>query len=90
MASRIGLRAPVHSTAAGKVLAADLSPAELESVLAAATFARMTPRTITSQDEFLAELATGTPASRPGEWTDTGVGHSTAAQARPPTPRPHP
>ena len=57
MASRIGLRAPVHSTAAGKVLAADLSPAELESVLAGATFARMTPSTITSRDEFLAELA---------------------------------
>jgi DNA-binding IclR family transcriptional regulator len=57
MASRIGLRAPVHSTAAGKVLAANLSPAELESVLADATFARMTPRTITSRDEFLAELA---------------------------------
>ena len=57
MASRIGLRAPVYSTAAGKVLAADLSPAELESVLAGATFARRTPRTITSRDAFLAELA---------------------------------
>jgi DNA-binding IclR family transcriptional regulator len=39
------------------VLAADLSPAELESVLAGATFARMTPHTVTSRDEFLAELA---------------------------------
>jgi DNA-binding IclR family transcriptional regulator len=57
MASRIGLRAPVHSTAAGKVLVADLPPNELESVLAGATFAPMTPRTITSRDDFLAELA---------------------------------
>jgi DNA-binding IclR family transcriptional regulator len=57
MASRIGLRAPVHSTAAGKVLAADLPPAELESVLAGVTFARMTPNTIVSREDFLAELA---------------------------------
>jgi DNA-binding IclR family transcriptional regulator len=57
MASRIGLRAPVHSTAAGKVLAADLPPAALEGVLAGVTFARMTPNTITSREDFLAELA---------------------------------
>jgi len=57
MASRIGLRAPVHSTAAGKVLTADLPPAALESVLAGVTFARMTPNTITSREDFLAELA---------------------------------
>jgi DNA-binding IclR family transcriptional regulator len=56
MASRIGLRASVHSTAAGKVLTADLPPAELESVLAGVTWTRMTPRTITSRDGFLAEL----------------------------------
>ena len=57
MASRIGLRAPVHSTAAGKVLVADLPPAALEGVLAGVTFARMTPNTITSREGFLAELA---------------------------------
>jgi DNA-binding IclR family transcriptional regulator len=57
MASRIGLRAPVHSTAAGKVLVADLPPAELESVLAGVTFARMTPNTLTSREDYLAELA---------------------------------
>jgi DNA-binding IclR family transcriptional regulator len=57
MASRIGLRAPVHSTAAGKVLVADLPPAALEGVLAGVTFTRMTPNTITSRDGFLAELA---------------------------------
>jgi DNA-binding IclR family transcriptional regulator len=57
MASRIGLRAPVHSTAAGKVLVADLPPKEMEAVLAGVTFARATPNTITSRTEYLAELA---------------------------------
>jgi DNA-binding IclR family transcriptional regulator len=57
MASRIGLRAPVHSTAAGKVLAADLPPAELEGVLTGVTFDRMTANTLTSREEFLSELA---------------------------------
>lgn len=57
MASRIGRRAPVHSTAGGKVLAADLSAAELDEVLAAATFRRATPNTITDPGEFRAELA---------------------------------
>ncbi len=57
MASRIGLRGPVHSTAAGKVLVADLPPAELEAVLAAVTFARATPHTITTREGYLAELA---------------------------------
>lgn len=57
MASRIGLRAPVHSTAAGKVLVADLAPAELERVLAGTGFARATPNTITTREGYLAELA---------------------------------
>lgn len=56
MASRIGLRAPVHSTAAGKVLLADLPPAELESALAGATFARATANTLTTREAYLAEL----------------------------------
>jgi DNA-binding IclR family transcriptional regulator len=57
MASRIGLRGPVHSTAAGKVLVADLPPAELETVLTSVTFARATPNTITTREGYLAELA---------------------------------
>ncbi|MDN5915369.1 MAG: IclR family transcriptional regulator [Pseudonocardia sp.] len=57
MASRIGLRAPVHSTAAGKVLVADLPAAELERVLAGTGFARATPNTITTREGYLAELA---------------------------------
>jgi DNA-binding IclR family transcriptional regulator len=56
MASRIGLRAPVHSTAAGKVLVADLPPADLDAVLGAVTFTRATPNTLTTREDFLAEL----------------------------------
>ena len=58
MASRIGLRAPVHSTAAGKVLLADLPRAELEAILADLELPRITPNTITDRDAFRAELAT--------------------------------
>lgn len=58
MASRIGLRAPVHSTAAGKVLVADLPPAALDEVLAGVTFTAATPHTITDRQTYLAELAT--------------------------------
>ena len=57
MASRIGLRAPVHSTAAGKVLVADLPPAELERVLGGVSFTAPTANTITTRDGYLAELA---------------------------------
>jgi DNA-binding IclR family transcriptional regulator len=58
MASRIGLRAPVHSTAAGKVLLAGLPPVERDAVLAGVAFAPATPRTITRREDYLAELAT--------------------------------
>lgn len=57
MASRIGLRGPVHSTAAGKVLVADLPEPELEVLLAGLTFARATPNTITDVAAYRAELA---------------------------------
>ena len=56
MASRIGLRAPVHSTAAGKVLVADLPAAELTALLGALRFAPATGNTITDADAFRAEL----------------------------------
>lgn len=66
MASRIGLRAPVHSTAAGKVLLADLPPAELDPLLAELTFPRITANTITDRTAFRAELA----AVRAQGWSD--------------------
>jgi len=57
MASRIGLRAPVYSTAAGKVLVADLPAGELNDLLGLLSFAPATPNTITDTDAFRAELA---------------------------------
>ncbi|MBP2370957.1 IclR family transcriptional regulator [Pseudonocardia parietis] len=57
MASRIGLRGPVHSTAAGKVLLADLSPAAAGQVLDGTDFVARTPNTITDRGAYLTELA---------------------------------
>jgi DNA-binding IclR family transcriptional regulator len=56
MASRIGLRAPVHSTAAGKVLVADLPETELADVLAQVSFTPATENTITDATAYRAEL----------------------------------
>ncbi|HWN35758.1 MAG TPA: IclR family transcriptional regulator [Pseudonocardia sp.] len=58
MASRIGLRAPVHSTAAGKVLVADLPEAELVDLLTSVSFAPATENTITDAAAFRVELGT--------------------------------
>jgi DNA-binding IclR family transcriptional regulator len=57
MASRIGLRGPVHSTAAGKVLVADLAWPDLEHLLVEVDFAPHTPNTLTTREAYLAELA---------------------------------
>ena len=57
MVSRIGLRAPVHSTAAGKVLVSDLAQAELDRLLADTTYPTRTPNTITDEAGYRAELA---------------------------------
>lgn len=57
MASRIGLRAPVHSTAAGKVLVADLAEAELDALLSGLAFPRRTSNTIVDAQAYRAELA---------------------------------
>jgi DNA-binding IclR family transcriptional regulator len=56
MASRIGLHAPVHSTAAGKVLLADLPGDELDGILAGFGFPAVTPNTITDRTAYLTEL----------------------------------
>lgn len=57
MASRVGLRGPVHSTAAGKVLLADLAPAATARVLDGADLGARTPNTITDRDAYLTELS---------------------------------
>lgn len=56
MQSRIGLRAPLHCTAVGKVYLADMSDAELDQWLAGADLAPRTPRTIIDPDVLRAEV----------------------------------
>lgn len=56
MASRIGLRAPVHCTAAGKTLVAQLAPAERDELIAELAFVPRTSNTITDPGDFRAEL----------------------------------
>lgn len=56
MASRIGLRAPVHCTAAGKTLVAELAPADREELIAELALVPRTPNTITDPNAFRAEL----------------------------------
>ncbi|GLZ36075.1 IclR family transcriptional regulator [Lentzea sp. NBRC 105346] len=56
MYSRIGRRAPLHCTAVAKILLADLSPVELQKVLASMEFTPLTANTLTSPDAYMAEL----------------------------------
>jgi DNA-binding IclR family transcriptional regulator len=57
MYSRVGLRAPVHCTAVGKVLVADLDASARQRLVAGLDFIVFTERTITSVESFEAELA---------------------------------
>lgn len=57
MYSRIGLRAPLHSTAVAKVLLADLPEDELATVVAGIEFTPRAANTITDPAELLAEIA---------------------------------
>jgi DNA-binding IclR family transcriptional regulator len=57
MFSRIGLRANLNSTAVAKVILADLPDPELHRFVASMDFARRTPNTMTSPEEFLDEIA---------------------------------
>jgi IclR family transcriptional regulator, pca regulon regulatory protein len=53
-----GATFPAHATAMGKVLLADVSPAEVRSVAAVHPFTRFTDRTVTNVTRFLSELRT--------------------------------
>ncbi len=53
----VGTYDPVHCTAAGKVLAAGLSVAELAQILAMHPLVPLTPNTIVHEGEFLTHLA---------------------------------
>jgi IclR family transcriptional regulator, acetate operon repressor len=58
LVSTPGMKRPLNCTALGKALLAFLPGVEQERLLAALTFERMTPRTITSPGRFRKELAT--------------------------------
>ena len=49
---------PIHSSALGKIISAELSDEEVRGILAVEGMPALTTRTITSPDAFLAELAT--------------------------------
>ncbi|WP_030450645.1 IclR family transcriptional regulator [Herbidospora cretacea] len=57
MASRVGMRLPLHSTAIGKCVLAHLPPDELAGILATAGLPARTPATFTSPGLLAAELA---------------------------------
>ncbi|MFD2422453.1 IclR family transcriptional regulator [Amycolatopsis pigmentata] len=56
MYSRIGLRAPLHCTAVGKVLVAALDPPRRAEVAASLEYPRLTENTLSGPDDYLAEL----------------------------------
>lgn len=56
LAARPGDRAPIHSSALGKAIAAALPADQVRAILAAEGMPRMTPRTITDVGKYLAEL----------------------------------
>ena len=57
LAARVGERAMLHSTGIGKVIAVQLPEQEVRSILESEGMPAITPRTITTVDAFLAELA---------------------------------
>jgi len=56
MYSQIGRRVPVHSTALGKVMTANLSAGEIEEILSARDLVKITEKTITDRNKFMEEL----------------------------------
>lgn len=73
MYSRVGLPAPLHATAVGKVLASDLSERRLAAALAETDFHRFTDRTITDPTSYRAELE----LVRRRGWSEDAAEHET-------------
>lgn len=71
MYSRLGLPAPLHATAVGKVLASELPERQLADALAATDFRPLTPRTITDPDRYRSVL----PEVRVRGWADGNAEH---------------
>jgi DNA-binding IclR family transcriptional regulator len=56
MYSRIGSRAPMHSTGVGKILLSGKNQDEFNKLISKITFVKKTPNTITSKEEFILEI----------------------------------
>lgn len=56
VASRVGERGSIHSTALGKAICSQLPESRVLSILAASGMPRVTPTTITDQGQYLREL----------------------------------
>jgi DNA-binding IclR family transcriptional regulator len=56
LASRVGIRRPLHATGLGKALAAFMPAEQRESALSTVTFQALTPKTITNMAQFRGEL----------------------------------
>jgi len=56
-AAQIGEPLPLHATASGKAIAADLADTELEDLLGAISFRQLTLKTVSSRKQFKAEIA---------------------------------
>ena len=58
LAARPGDRDPLHSTALGKAIACQLSDEQVKAILGQEGMPKITPKTITDPDKYLAEIAT--------------------------------
>ena len=56
LAARIGERSPMHATALGKVIAAQLPPDRVVAILTAEGMPAVTDRTLTTVEDFLTEI----------------------------------
>lgn len=56
MYSRIGSRAPMYSTAVGKILLSGKTQGEFNTLLNGFNFVRKTPNTLTTKEEFINEI----------------------------------
>ncbi|GAA4444410.1 IclR family transcriptional regulator [Phytohabitans houttuyneae] len=57
MPSRIGMSVPLHTTAIGKAILAELSDEEILSICRRTGMAQRTPKTLTSEEDLLTHLA---------------------------------
>lgn len=56
MVSEVGARRPLYCTALGKAILAHLPPTQQRKLIAAASFQKLTPQTITSEEELNRDL----------------------------------